>query len=161
MPILSPQEAFYTNFESILKHRFQMTLEGVAPFLIKSVSIPTPTSSEIVIDHINVQFKQKGKTTFGDFSFSIYSAIAPDAMQSIYEWVRLGHEALSGRNGYQDFYKKQCQIDVLSPALEVVSRYTVYGAWVKSISGLDFDKSADGMLDVSITCACDYCIKEF
>lgn len=161
MPILSPQEAFFTQFEPLQKNRFRVTVDGFEPFLIKSVSIPTPSSQEIVIDHINVQFKVKSKTTFGDWSLSLYQAIAPDTSQSVYEWIRLGHESLSGRDGYADFYKKNITVEILSPVLEVVNKYVIYGAFIKEVSGLDFDMSADGLVDLMVKGACDYCIKEF
>lgn len=161
MPILSPQEAFFNAFEPVQKNRFRVIVQGFEPFMVKTVSIPIPTSTEIVIDHINVQFKVKGKTTFGDFTMAVYQAIAPDSSQSVYEWIRLGHESLSGRDGYSDFYKRNVTVQILSPVLEVVSQYVIYGGWIKSVSGLDFDMSADGLVDLSITGCCDYCIKEF
>lgn len=150
-----------TQFDVLQKNRFRVTVDGFAPFIIKAITIPTPSSSEVVIDHINVQFKLKGKTTFQDWSMVCYQSISPDVSSSVYEWVRLGHESLSGRDSYADIYKRNMQVDILSPLLEVVNRYTIYGAWIKTISGLDFDMSQEGLVDLSLTGACDYCIKEF
>jgi hypothetical protein len=160
MAILNPQEAFFTQFEPIQKNRFQVTIPGIEPFLVASVTIPTPTSNVIVVDHINIQQKFKGKSSFGSFSMSIYNAIAPSSMQAIYEWYRLSHESY-GRDGYKDLYAKSLTVSVLSPVLETVSQFNIVGAWISSISGLDFDKSADGLVNITITCECDYCELEF
>lgn len=160
MAILNPQEAFFTQFEPIQKNRFQVTIPGIEPFLVASITIPTPTSNVIVVDHINIQQKFKGKTTVGNSTISIYNAIAPSTLQSIYEWHRLSHESY-GRDSYKDVYSKQIGIDILSPALETVSRFTMHGAWISGISGLDFDKSADGLVNITITVECDYCELEF
>ena len=160
MPILSPQEAFMTLWEPVQKNRFSVTISGIPEFLVQGITIPTPTSSVITIDHINVQSKVKGKTTFGSFNFTIYNAIAPSTLQAIYEWHRLGHEVY-GRDAYSDTYKKVITVDILSPSLEVVNRFSIQGAWISSISGLDFSKSEDGLVNISVTGECDYCVLEF
>ena len=160
MAILNPQEAFFTQFEPIQKNRFQVTIPGIEPFLVAAITIPTPTSNVIVVDHINIQQKFLGKTTMPNFTISIYNAIAPSSLQSIYEWFRLGHESY-GRNGYKDVYSKILTVDILSPVLETVSRFTIHGCFISGISGLDFDKSADGLVNITITCECDYCELEF
>lgn len=162
MPILSPQEAFFQAFEPLQVNRFRCIVDGFEPFVIKSIKIPTPVSSEIVIDHINVQFKVKSKTVWSnDWEMGLYVPISPDSSQSVFEWIRLGHESLSGRDGYSDYYKKQISVEILSPVLEVVNKYTIYGAWIKTVGGLDFDMASEGMVNLTITGACDYCIKEF
>lgn len=160
MPILSPQDAFLTYFEPIQKNRFSVNLDGIPAFMVQGVTIPTPTSSVITIDHINISQKVKGKTTFGQFTLTIYNAIAPSTLQAIYEWHRLGHEVF-GRDSYADIYKKVMTVDILSPSLEVVNRFSIQGAWISSISGLDFSKSEDGLVNITITGECDYCILEF
>jgi T4-like virus tail tube protein gp19 len=161
MPILNPQEAFYSSWEAVQKNRFVLNIEGIPSFAVQAVSVPTPTSNVIVLDHINVQQKIKGKTTWSNFNFSIYNMIAPSTMQMVWEWLRLSHESSSGRDSYQDIYKKSVFLDVLSPALETVSRYHIVGCWISSISGQDFDKSADGLVNINVTCECDYCELEF
>jgi hypothetical protein len=162
MAILNPQEAFYTQFEPIARNRFRVILDGVVQdFLVKAVTIPTPVSSEVVIDHINVQFKVKGKTTFpNDWSLTLYQAISPSTTQSVYEWIRLSHENY-GRDSFSDIYKKNITVQILTPDLSVANQYTIVGAFIKTVSGLEFDKSGEGLVDITISGACDYCELEF
>jgi hypothetical protein len=160
MAILSPQDAFFTAFEPIQKNRFQVTVDGFPTFLIKSINVPTPESNEVVIDHINVDFKVKGRTRFKDWSMVVYNSIVPSTMEIIYEWERLGHEVY-GRDGYSDFYKRDMTVEILDPTLAVVSRFVIKGAWIKTIGGVEFDKTGEGLVDISVGGACDYCILEF
>ena len=161
MAILNPQESFFQKFEPIQKNRFQILLPGVPPAMVSAVTIPTPTSNIIFIDHINVRFPVKAKTTFSPWSFSLYNAIAPSSLQILYERFRLGHESLSGRNGYLDIYSFDFNIQLLDPVNAVVSQFLVKDCVMSSFSGLEFDKSADGLVNITVTGECSSCELEF
>jgi len=160
MAVLSPNEMFYTGFEPVQKNRFRVTIDGFESFLIKSFKIPRPKSSTVVIDHINIQRKVKGKTTIGGWSMMVYNSIEPSSSQIIAEWQRLHHE-YGGRDGYSDFYKKDIIIEILDPVGFVISRYIVKGAFLTDEGDLDFDYAGEGLVDLPLSGECDYCELDF
>jgi hypothetical protein len=67
-----------------------------------------------------LQWFYKGKTTWSEISLELYDPVVPSAAQQVFEWYRLSHESVTGRDGYQDFYKKLVTIQLLGPVGDVV-----------------------------------------
>ena len=61
MAILNTNEIMFTAFEPKLQNRFIMFIDGIPAYLIKKISRPSITFGEVVLDHINVKRKIKGK----------------------------------------------------------------------------------------------------
>ena len=104
--LLNSNEIFWTAFEPKTQHRFIIYVDGIASFVIKKVDRPKPVSERKALDHINLQRYYKGKTIWQEVTLELYDPIVPSAAQAVMEWIRLGHESVTGRDGYQDFYKK-------------------------------------------------------
>ncbi len=45
------------------------------------------------------------------------------------EWIRLGHESVTGRDGYSDFYKKDLTVNVLGPVGDKVEENHSPSLW--------------------------------
>jgi hypothetical protein len=161
MAIISPSESYFTLAEPIQKNRFVVKIPGLQQMLVSSVTIPTPTSNIIFIDHINVRYPVKGKTTFTQWSFNLRNFIAPSSLQILYEKYRLSHEALSGRDSYVDVYSFDFHVDLLDPSGTTVNRFLIKDAVISTFTGLDFDMSADGLVDITVTGECSSCELEF
>jgi hypothetical protein len=69
-----------------------MYIDGIPSFMIKKVDRPSFANNEIVLDHINVYRKVKGKTRWNDITLELYDPITPSGAQVVMEWQRLGHE---------------------------------------------------------------------
>ena len=80
---------------------------------MKKVTRPNIDCGEVIIDHINLIRKLKGKCKWQDISMTLYDPIVPSGAQTVMEWVRTAHESATGRDGYADFYKKNFQIQTL------------------------------------------------
>ena len=106
--VLEFQDMFFTNFEPKMKNRYYLEFTDVAipAYLVKAANRPTINFETIKLDHINIYRKLQGKGEWQDITITLYDPIVPSAAQSVMEWVRLGHESLTGRRGYADFYKK-------------------------------------------------------
>lgn len=156
--MLEVQDMMYNNFEPMLKNRFVFYVEGIPTFLIKAVKKPTKTTNEIELDHINVKRKIAGKTIWDNIDITIYEAIVPSSAQAVMEWVRLGHESVTGRDGYAQMYKKDCTIKILGPIGDVVQEWKLKGAWPVSVDFGDLDYSTDDVNNITMTLAVDYCI---
>lgn len=162
MGVLSPNEIFYTAFEPKLPNRFVMYLDGVPTYLIKGVSAVTFDQGEIVLNHINIYRKIKGKTKWSDITMTMYDPITPSGAQSVMEWERLHHESVTGRDGYSDFYKKDVTINVLGPVGDIVSEWIVKGAFIKTGNFGDYDWDTENQaINLKVTLGMDYCILNY
>ena len=66
MAVLDANEIMFTAFEPIVQNRFIFYIDGIPSYLIKQTNLPGFEAGEIVLDHINVYRKVKGKVRWGD-----------------------------------------------------------------------------------------------
>jgi hypothetical protein len=162
MAILDANQIFFTAFEPKQANRFILYMDGVPSYIVKGVNGINLTQGEVVLNHINVQRKVKGKTVWGDISMTLFDPITPSGAQSVMEWVRLHHESVTGRDGYSDFYKKDLVLDVLGPVGDVVSEWILKGAFIKDANFGDYSwDTADTAVNITMTVAVDYCVLNY
>jgi len=97
--LLDPTEIFYTAYEPKMANRFIMYIEGIPAYLVKAASRPSIDQGEVILDHINVERKLKGKSRWQDVTVTLYVPVVPSGAQAVMEWVRLHHESVTGRDG--------------------------------------------------------------
>lgn len=160
--ILESDVMQFTPFEPKTKNRFIMYINDIPAFLIKMANRPSINFEKITIDHINLKRQLQGKGEWQDITISLYDPIVPSAAQAVMEWVRLGHESLTGRRGYADFYKKDLILNMLGPVGDVVEQWAIKGALIVSATfgDLDWASGADIAM-VELVIAMDMCILEF
>ena len=134
MAILDSTQMMFTAFEPKLQNRFLMDIDGIPAYLIKKVSRPSISFGEVVLDHINVKRKLKGKANWDN---------------------------ITGRDGYSDFYKKEVRIQTLGPVGDVVEEWILKGAYVQNANFGDMDWTSDTPANISITIVMDYAILNF
>ena len=162
MAILSSNEIFFTPYEPKLTNRFIMEIAGIPSMLIKQVSAITLTQNAVALNHINIQRYVKGKTIWNPITFTMYEAITPSGAQAVMEWVRLGHESVTGRDGYSDFYKKDLTFQGLGPVGDIVSEWKIKGAVITEANFGDYSWDDDGTpVNMTLTVQPDYCILNF
>ena len=132
MAIIDANEMFFTAFEPKQANRFILYADGVPSYIIKGVSAVGLNQGEVILNHINVLRKVKGKTVWNDVTLTLHDPITPSGAQTIMEWVRLSHESVTGRDGYSDFYKKDLVINALGPVGDVVAEWVLKGAFIKT-----------------------------
>jgi len=159
--ILDPTEIFFTAYEPKVAMRFIMYVDGIPSFIIKATDRPSIDQGEIVLDHINVERKLKGKSRWQDITMTLYDPIVPSGAQAVMEWVRLHHESVTGRDGYSDFYKKDLTLNSLGPIGDKVEEWTIKGAFIKSATFGNMDWSTEDAVNIELTIGCDYCILQF
>ena len=159
--ILTFDKMFYKNFEPKLGNRFIMEINGIESYIIKTANRPTFTSEVVELDHINVKRKIKGKSTWDDINITLYDPIVPSGAQSVMEWVRLGHESITGRRGYADFYKKDITFYMLGPVGDKIEQWTIKGAFINSANFGDLSFDSNEPATVELTLSYDYAILEF
>ena len=162
MPILNPNEIFFTAFEPKQSNRFILYMDGVPSYLVKGVGAVSLTQTAVALNHINVQRYVKGKTIWNTIQFTMYESITPSGAQAVMEWVRLGHESVTGRDGYSDFYKKDITFNVIGPVGDIVSEWIIKGAVITEVNFGDYNWDDDGTpVNIQVTVQPDYCILNY
>ena len=159
--LIESDKMFYTPYEPKVQNRFILQIDGIPSFIMKKVSRPQIECGEVVLDHINIIRKVKGKCKWGDITMTLYDPIVPSGAQAVMEWVRTQHESVTGRDGYADFYKKDFDIFVLGPVGDKIENWKVKGAYVKTAQFGDLDWSTETQVEISLTLAVDYCVLEY
>ena len=157
MAILDSNEIFFTAFEPKVQNRFIMYVDGIPAYLIKGISSVGFSQDEIILNHINVYRKVKGRLKWNDLTMTLFDPITPSGAQAVMEWVRLHHESVTGRDGYSDMYKKDLRIDVLGPVGDIVSEWVIKGAFIKTGEFGEYNWDTDNAAqNLTVTLGIDY-----
>ncbi len=162
MAVLNPNEIMFTAFEPKVQNRFILYVDGIPAYLIKKASAPGFEAGEIILDHMNVYRKVKGKVRWNDMTLELYDPVVPSGAQAVMEWARLAHESVTGRDGYSDMYKKDLTIDVLGPVGDIVSEWIIKGAFIKGGNFGEYNwDTENASVNLSLTLGMDYCVLNF
>ena len=161
----STNTEFYSQlFQWEPKHQNRFIMEiggGIPAYLVKASSKPSLENGEVVIDHINVQRKVKGKSTWSNITITLYDPIVPSGAQAVMSWVRDHHESATGRDGYTDDYKKDITLSGLGAAGQEVEQWTLKGAFIQSCNWGSYDWSTEDIVTIEMTLAYDYAFLHF
>ena len=159
---LSVTEMIPNKFEPKRKNRWIFAIEGIDAFLIKSAARPSYTSSAQEINFINSTRYVAGKMKFGTLSVTLHDPIAPSGAQQVMEWIRTHFESVSGRAGYADFYKRDCQLKMLDPVGTVVELWDIKGAQLNSANFNELTYDDEGSVqDISLEIQFDNCVLQY
>jgi hypothetical protein len=161
--VLEFNDMFFTNFEPKMKNRYYMELSevGIPAYLVKSANRPSINFEPIKLDHINTYRKLQGKGEWQDLSITLYDPIVPSAAQKVMEWIRLGHESITGRRGYADFYKKDIDFYMLGPVGDKIEQWKLKGAFIQAANFGDLSFDSNEPATIELTLSYDYAILEF
>ena len=159
--ILEFDKMFYTNFEPKMKNRYVMEIDTIPSYLVKAANRPTIQFETIALDHINVKRKLQGKGDWQDITITLYDPIVPSAAQKVMDWIRLGHESITGRRGYADFYKKDITFYLLGPVGDKIEQWTLKGAFIQQANFGELDFSSNEVATIELTLSYDYAILEY
>lgn len=160
--ILTNNEMFYTVWEPKTKNRFLMYVDGIPQFVIKKSDRPKWTQERKPLDYINQQSYYKGKTIWEPVTVELYDPVVPSATQAVFEWFRLSHESVTGRDGYQDFYKKEVTLNLLGPVGDKVEEWVLKGTFPTAYDGGEVNWTDTGdPVSITLTLSYDYAILQF
>jgi len=159
--ILEFNQMFYTNFEPKMKNRYILEWDGVPGYMVKAANRPTIQFETITLDHINIKRKLQGKGEWQDITITLYDPIVPSAAQSVMEWIRLGHESITGRRGYADFYKKDLDFYMLGPVGDKIEQWKIKGAFIQQANFGDVSFDSNEPATIELTLSYDYAILEY
>ena len=159
--LIDPTDIMFTQFEPKVQNRFIMYIEGIPAYTIKTAARPTISFEDITLDHINTKRYVKGKGEWQSLSITLYDPVVPSAAQAVMEWVRLGHESVTGRDGYSDFYKKNVTFNVLGPVGDIVEEWQLVGSYIEGANFGTLDWSTTDPVEIELTLRYDYAILQF
>jgi hypothetical protein len=159
---LSVTDMLPNKFEPKRKFRWIFQLEGVDAFLMKKAARPSIELGTTEVPWINNRrYVSNGKTKFSTITVDLHDPIAPSAAQQVMEWIRTHHETVSGRAGYADFYKRDCQLKMLDPIGTVVELWDMKGCILQSANFGDVDYGSDDITSISLTIQYDNAVLQF
>ena len=158
---LSVTDMLPNKFEPKRKFRWVFAIEGIDAFLVKTANRPTINTSEQEINYMNSSRFIAGKTKFDTVSCTLHDPIAPSGAQQVMEWVRTHFESVSGRAGYADFYKRDCQLKLLDPVGTVVELWDLKGCFLTNATFGDLDYGASDPTEISLTIRFDNCVLQY
>jgi hypothetical protein len=159
---LSVTEMIPNKFEPKRKNRWIFAIEGIDAFLMKTAARPSFTSSAQEVNFINSTRYVAGKMKFGTLSVTMHDPIAPSGAQQVMEWIRTHFESVSGRAGYADFYKRDCQLKMLDPVGTVIELWDIKGAQINSANFNELQYDDEGSLqDIQLELQFDNCVLQY
>jgi len=160
--LLDSDTMFFTAFEPKVQNRFIMYIADIPAYMVFMANRPHIVFEKITLDHINLKRQLQGKGEWQDITLTLYDPIVPSAAQAVMEWVRLGHESLTGRRGYADFYKKDLTLNMLGPVGDVVEQWIIKGALIVDADFGEVNWTAGAeVAKATLTIAMDFCVLEY
>ena len=158
---LQVQDMLPNKFEPKRKNRWIFALEGIDSFLIKTAARPSISIEETAISYMNSKRYVAGLASFETLSLTLHDPIAPSGAQQTMEWVRTHFESVSGRAGYADFYKRDCQLKLVDPVGTVIELWDIKGCFLTSAGFGDVSYEDGGMMEISMTLRFDNCVLQY
>ncbi len=158
---LSVTDMLPNKFEPKRKFRWVFAIEGIDAFLMKTAARPSVTIGETEIQYINSRRYLAGKSSFEAITVTLHDPIAPSGAQQVMEWVRTHSETVSGRAGYADFYKRDCQIKMLDPVGTVVELWDMKGCFLTNANFNDLSYEDEAPVEISLTIRFDNCVLQY
>tara|TARA_B100000131_G_scaffold110724_1_gene107702 strand:- start:15249 stop:15737 length:489 start_codon:yes stop_codon:yes gene_type:complete len=149
------------KFEPKRKFRWVFAIEGIDAFLMKTAARPNVTIEETEVSFINSTRYLAGKSKFEAITVTLHDPIAPSGAQQVMEWCRTHFESVSGRAGYADFYKRDCQLKLLDPVGTVVELWDIKGAFLTNATFGDLDYGGSDPAEISLTIRFDNCVLQY
>jgi len=158
---LSVQDMLPNKFEPKRKNRWIFALEGIDSFLIKTAARPSVSIEEQTISYMNSKRYVAGLASFETLAVTLHDPIAPSGAQQVMEWVRTHFESVSGRAGYADFYKRDCQLKLVDPVGTVIELWDIKGAFLTNAGFGDVSYEDGAPMEISLTLRFDNCVLQY
>ena len=149
------------QFEPLRKNRFVFRFPsdlGISEWMIQSGNRPSIRQSNTEIQFLNTSTYVLGRYTWEPMQVTFRDVIAPSTSQAIMEWVRLGSESVSGRQGYAAGYKRDVELELLDPTGVTVQRWILKNAFLTDVNFGSLSYQDDQIADITATLVYDYAI---
>jgi hypothetical protein len=144
------------------KRNNRFTLEfptelGIEYWKVQTSGRPSIQITDTEIPFLNTSFWVAGRYTFDTIDITFIDTIGPSTSQELWNWLTLQAEAVTGRMGYAEGYKKDLILKSLDPVLNEVEKWVLHGCMITNIKfGDNNAMDDDGLQMVSVTIRYDY-----
>ena len=148
-------------FEPLRKNRWLVRFPsdlGISEWMLQSASRPTINQRSVEIPFLNTSTWVAGRYTWETIQLTFRDPIGPSTSQAIMEWVRLGTETVTGRQGYAAGYKRDVELEMLDPTGAVVQKWILKGCFLTNVEFGDLNYGQDDLATITATLRPDYCI---
>lgn len=123
---------------------------GIQEWWLASASRPSISQNEVEIPFLNTSTWVLGRFTWEPISVTLRDPIGPSAAQAVMEWVRLGSESITGRQGYSSGYQRDIFIEMLDPTGVVVEKWKLENTMVTNVSFGDLSMDDDSLAEITM-----------
>ena len=148
-------------YEPLKKNRFILRFPadlGIQEWTLVSAKRPAITQTPVEIPFLNTSTWVLGRYLWEDISVVFRDPIGPSTSQAVMEWIRLGSESVTGRQGYAAGYKRDVELDMLDPNGVVVQKWILKNAFITNSDFGELQMSDDSLAEVTVTLKMDYAI---
>ena len=152
------------QFEPLRQNRFILRFPadlGIQEWTLVSAKRPSINQTATEIQFLNTSTWVLGRYTWDDINVVLRDPIGPSTSQAVMEWIRLGPESVTGRQGYAAGYKRNLELDMLDPNGVVASKWILVNSFVTSADFGNLSMSDDALAEITITLKMDYAILAF
>lgn len=149
------------QFEPLRKNRFILRFPadlGIQEWTLVSAKRPSINQNATEIQFLNTSTWVLGRYTWDDINVVLRDPIGPSTSQAVMEWIRLGSESVSGRQGYAAGYKRDIELLMLDPNGVAASKWILKNAFVTTSDFGDLSMSDDSLAEITINLKMDYAI---
>ena len=140
--------------------RFPSSL-GIQEWWLASAARPSFEANVVELPFLNTSTWALGRFKWAALDVTFRDPIGPSASQAIMEWVRLGSESITGRQGYQSSLKKDVDIEMLDPTGVVIEKWQLQGTMPTNVNFGSLAMDDDGVSEIVCTLQMDRCILLF
>jgi hypothetical protein len=149
------------QFEPMRKNRWIMRFPsdlGISEWMLASASRPKLTQGTTEIQFLNTSTWVLGRFTWDNIQITFRDPISPSASQAVMEWVRLGSESVTGRQGYAAGYKRDVELEMLDPTGVCISKWILKNCFLSNVDFGSLQYSDDALADITATLVMDYAV---
>ena len=147
------------KYEPLRQNRFIFSFPadtGIQSWWVSSSSMPSIQQKDIEIPFMNTSTWVLGRYVWDSIQVKLKSLIGPSTSQAVMEWVRLGSESVTGRQGYAAGYKRNVTIQMLDPTGVAVQKWVLINAFITTANFGPLDYGSDTLSEIDITLRYDY-----
>lgn len=141
-----------------LSNRFLFSIgdDPTSKLSCKTTGRPTINNNEVRIAHLNTVHYQKGKTEYDPLTVTLYDYVVPSTSQKVMEWLAFHSEMETGRDGYPAFYQKDCTLELVGPAGDIIEKWVYKNCFITTANFGDLDWDNDSHLEITLTLRYQY-----
>lgn len=152
------------NFEPLRQNRWIFRFPddlGIQEWFLKSSSRPKINQNEQEIQFLNTSTWVLGRYTWDAIDVTFRDPIGPSCSQAIMEWVRLGTESATGRQGYAAGYKRDVELEMLDPSGVTVQKWILKNCFLTNVNFGNLSYDSNELAEITATIRMDYAILVF